>query len=268
MRSSNGGSDSTNNTVGSGKESAPSSPYLQDGREGTGGVREGEPSPPSHAPSYSTSTSDSGEGVAQPVRSGGDRRNLEWMEGLPEWTAGRTRGEMRAGALLARLESAREEMYAFNVDNAPSPREFECGCRLPIGLQVGQAEGIPPNWADIQKSEFYEEWLNAMILELDGRVEIGTISADVVPKGVNAITEKWVFAWKTSSDGYVTKAKARWVARDFGSLAWTISTCLRPPQPCHLLKWHSRLRCRMTGRCTILMFSKILFRQNSTSTHT
>ena len=207
------GSDSANNTVGSGNESAPTSTSSQDGVEGTGGGREGESAPPSHAPSYSTSTPDSGEGVAQPVLSGRDRRNLEWMEGLPELASRRTRGETRAGALLAKLESVREEMYAFN---ASSPGEFEFGFRSPIGLHVGQAESIPQNWVDIQKSEFYEEWLNAMKLELDGHIDIGTFSADVVPKGVNVITAKWVFAWKTYSDGYITKAKARLVARGFG----------------------------------------------------
>ena len=76
------------------------------------------------------------------------------MEGLPELTAGRTRGETRAGALLAKLESVREEMYAFN---ASSPGEFEFGFRSPIGLHVSQAESIPQNWADMQKSEFFEE---------------------------------------------------------------------------------------------------------------
>ena len=64
------GSDSANNTVGSGNESAPTSPSSQEGREGPGGGRERESAPPSHAPSYSTSTSDSVKGVAQPVLSG------------------------------------------------------------------------------------------------------------------------------------------------------------------------------------------------------
>ena len=49
-----------------------------------------------------------------------------------------------------------------------------------------------------------------MRLELEGYLEIGTFSADVLPKGVNVFTAKWVFAWKTDSDGYVTKAKAGW----------------------------------------------------------
>ena len=212
LRSSNGGgdrsgSDSANNTVGSGNESTPTSPSSQDGGEGTGGSREGDSAPPSHSASYSTSTSDSGEGVAQLIMSGRERRNLEWMEGLTELTAGKTRRETRAGVLLAKLESVREKMYAFNADNASSPREFESDFRSPIGLYVGQTESIPQNWAFIQKSQFYEEWLNAMRLELDGHIEIGTFSADLVSQWVNVITAKWVFAWKTDSDGYITKAK-------------------------------------------------------------
>ena len=115
------GSDSANNTVGSGNESALTLPSSQDGGESTGGGREGESAPPSHALSYSTSASDSGEGFSQPVLSGRDRCNLEWMEGLLELTPGRTREETRADALLAKLESVREEMYAFNMANASSP---------------------------------------------------------------------------------------------------------------------------------------------------
>ena len=148
LRSRTGGGDrsgsvSANNTVGSGNESAPKPPSWQDGGEGTGDGREGESAPPSHTPSYSTSTSDSGEGVAQPALSGRDRRNLEWMEGLPGLTAGRTHGETRAGALLTKLQSVREEMYAFNVDSASSSGKFELGFRSPIGLRVGQAESTP-----------------------------------------------------------------------------------------------------------------------------
>ena len=54
-----------------------------------------------------------------------------------------------------------------------------------------------------------------MRLELEGHNEVGTFFADVVPKGVTVITAKWVFAWKTDSDGYITKAKARLVGLGF-----------------------------------------------------
>ena len=55
-----------------------------------------------------------------------------------------------------------------------------------------------------------------MRLELDGHIETGTFSADVVLKWVKFITAKWVFAWETDSAGYITKAKAKLVARGFG----------------------------------------------------
>ena len=149
------GGDFANSTVGSGNESVPTPTSSQDGGEGAGGGRKGESAPPSHAPSYSTSTPDSGEGVAQQVISGRDRRNLEWMEGLLELTAGRTLGETRACALLAKLESVREEMYACNVANASSPGEFEFGFRSPIGFHVGQAEIIPQPLSDISRRTWY-----------------------------------------------------------------------------------------------------------------
>ena len=60
------------------------------------------------------------------------------------------------------------------------------------------------------------ECYQGMRLELDNHIEIGTFSADAVPKGVNVITAEWVFAWKIDSDGYITKAKARLVACGFG----------------------------------------------------
>ena len=43
----------------------------------------------------------------------------------------------------------------------------------------------PRAFPKIGPIEFYEEWLNAMRLDLDGHIEIGTFSADAVPKGVN-----------------------------------------------------------------------------------
>ena len=107
------------------------------------------------------------------------------MERLPKLTAARTRAEMRAGALVAKLESVREDMYAFNVANASSAGEVEFGFLSPIGLHVDQAESNPQNWADTQKSEFYEEWLNAMRLQLDGHIEIDTFSVRI-----NVITAK------------------------------------------------------------------------------
>ena len=257
------GSDSANNTTGSGNESAPTSTSSQESGKGIGGDREGESAPPSLAPSYSTSNPDSGEGVAQPVLSGRDRRNLEWMERLPELTAGRTRGETRAGALLAKLKSFREEMYAFDVANASSPGEFGFGFRSPIGCKWVR----PRAFTKIGPIEFYEGWLNAMRLEEDGHIEIGTFSADVVPKEVNVITAKWVFAWKTVSDDFITRAKARLVARGFGQqLSVDYFNTLAPTPTVSSIKVALATAVQNDRPLYPFDVSKLLFRNNSTLT--
>ena len=48
-----------------------------------------------------------------------------------------------------------------------------------------------------------------MRAELKGHELNNTLLADVVPKGVNVTTAKWVFPSKTDSGGMITKAVAR-----------------------------------------------------------
>ena len=160
-------------------------------------------------------------------------------------------------------------MYILNVDNAPFSGEFEFGFHSPSGLHVGLAESIPQNWAEIQKSEFYEEWLNATRLGLDGHSKVGTFSVDVVPKRVDVITAKWVFAWKIDSDGYITKAKARLVARDLRQQFGVDYFNTFAPTPT-LSAMNVALAIAVQNdwplQYTILMLSKLLIRQNSTPT--
>ena len=105
-----------------------------------------------------------------------------------------------------------------------------------------------------------------MRFERDGHIEIGTFSADVVPKGVNIITAKWVFAWKTGSDDDTTNTNARLVARGFGQqLGVGYFNVFAPTPTVSSIKVALAIaRCKMTGRYTILTSSKLLFRQNST----
>ncbi|CAM9535640.1 unnamed protein product [Sphacelaria rigidula] len=67
----------------------------------------------------------------------------------------------------------------------------------------------------IAKSELREAWLGAMQAELGGHEKSGTFSTGPVPEGVNVISAKWVFSWKTDADGTITKAKAGLAARGF-----------------------------------------------------
>ena len=107
-----------------------------------------------------------------------------------------------------------------------------------------------------------------MKLELDGHIEIGTFSADVPPKGVNVITVKWAFSWKTDSDGYITKAKARLVARGFGQQLGVDYFNTFSPTPTVLsIKVALAIAVQKDWPLyTILMLSKVLFRQNSIPT--
>ena len=148
LRSRTGGggrscSDSANNTVGSGNESAPTSPSSQDGREGTGAGREGESAPPSHAPTYSTSTSNSGGGSC------------------PAYTLREGQTQPGVGGRIARVD-CREDAWKTERRGAAGqtgigaggdvrvqrgqriiPGEFVFGFRSPIGLHVGQVQHSP-----------------------------------------------------------------------------------------------------------------------------
>ena len=109
-----------------------------------------------------------------------------------------------------------------------------------------------------------------MRLELEGHNEIGMFLADVVPKGVNVITAKRVFASKTDSDGYIKKTKARLVARGFGQQLGVdyFNTFASTPTVSSIKVALASTRCRTTGRYTILMLASVFFRQTSTPTFT
>ena len=70
---------------------------------------------------------------------------------------------------------------------------------------------------------------------------------------------------EADSDGYITKAKARFAARGFGQqLGVDYFNTFAPTPAVSSIKVALAKRGRMTGRYTILMLSKLLFRQNST----
>ena len=70
-----------------------------------------------------------------------------------------------------------------------------------------------------------------MRLELERHNKISTFSADVIPEGVDVITAKYVFAWKTDSDRYTTKAKGRFVERGLEQQSGVDYTNMFAPTP-------------------------------------
>ena len=52
--------------------------------------------------------------------------------------------------------------------------------------------------------------------EFEGLLAAGTFSlVGSVPEGSNIVNAKWVYKWKTDSNGEISKAKARLVAKGF-----------------------------------------------------
>ena len=152
LRSNNGGggsgsSGSANNTVGSGNESAPASLIFAKRRGGGVPAAVGKVSQRLRPPRHPTLHPRQIAGRSCPAKL--------FREGQMQPGVGRriarvdcresARGHESKRVTNQAETSAREEMYAFNVDNVSSPGESEFGFSSPIGLHVGQAESIPPN---------------------------------------------------------------------------------------------------------------------------
>ena len=99
---------------------------------------------------------------------------------------------------------------------------------------VHQAEPEPSSYAEACNAEFAFVWKKAMRSEFRGLLEAGTFSFETDVDPSNVIDGKWVFKWKIDSDGYVTRAKARLVARGFRQI---ILRLLRPPRLVRRFVW-------------------------------
>ena len=69
--------------------------------------------------------------------------------------------------------------------------------------------------AELSDSKYAEYWTKGMKSELECHAAIGTFSDENILQRVNIISAKWDFVSKTNSNGVVTEAKARLVARGF-----------------------------------------------------
>jgi transcription termination factor NusB len=74
---------------------------------------------------------------------------------------------------------------------------------------------IPNTVKEALESEFSEQWKEAIQSEYDSLKEHGTFKVTMKEKGTQEITTKFVFDIKTDADGFITRFKARLVARGF-----------------------------------------------------
>ena len=78
------------------------------------------------------------------------------------------------------------------------------------------AQPEPTTFAEARASVHAELWEGAMNSEFEGLLAAGTFSlVGSVPEGSNIVNAKWVYKWKTDSNGEILKAKARLVAKGF-----------------------------------------------------
>ena len=74
---------------------------------------------------------------------------------------------------------------------------------------------IPSTYHDAFKSQFADEWQDAMEMEMASMKENNTWDLVEAPKNENVVGSRWVYALKTGSDGTITRFKARLVAQGY-----------------------------------------------------
>lgn len=90
----------------------------------------------------------------------------------------------------------------------------------PIRLGIDEVNVVneikePKNYREAINSDERQHWLTAMQIEMESHERNNTWELVDLPTGRTAIDGKWVFKIKTSTDGEITRYKARFVARGF-----------------------------------------------------
>ena len=76
--------------------------------------------------------------------------------------------------------------------------------------------GEPESYQEAVESEQKEKWLVAMQEEMDALKKNHTYDLVLLPNGMNALKNKWVFRLKTQEYCSQPKYKARLVVKGFG----------------------------------------------------
>ena len=77
-------------------------------------------------------------------------------------------------------------------------------------------EGEPENFQEVQTHADKVSWMKAMQEEMHSLLKNDTYELVELPKGRNALRNKWVFKLKKDSDGKLLKYKARLVVKGLG----------------------------------------------------
>ena len=116
----------------------------------------------------------------------------------------------RDKGLVGRMEEESGKLAAYVAHD-----QFVISEESPIGKKLDVVGKEPETFSQANKSPYKEVWRQAMIQEIEGLVANNTFTTSELPPGRKALTARWVFRWKRSEHGEVTRAKCRLVARGF-----------------------------------------------------
>ena len=84
---------------------------------------------------------------------------------------------------------------------------------------ISEVEEPPLRVGNVKYKNITGVWEDALRAEFKGLVGLNAFEfVDVVPDGVNVVSDRWVFARKVDKDGNIVKPKARLVARGFSQV--------------------------------------------------
>ena len=84
---------------------------------------------------------------------------------------------------------------------------------------ISEVEEPPLRVGVVKYKNLRGVWAVAIRAEFKALVGLNAFEfVDVVPDGVNVVSDRWVFAWKVDKDGNIVKPKARLVARGFSQV--------------------------------------------------
>jgi hypothetical protein len=85
-------------------------------------------------------------------------------------------------------------------------------------ILVADLPPVPQSYQEVLRRPDAEWWMAAMEHEMNSQIEKGTwrlMKESDLPKGRKAIKSKWVFTYKTTADGFLSRYKARLVATGY-----------------------------------------------------
>ena len=113
--------------------------------------------------------------------------------------------QTKSGSVLKSTSWTTEDAMAMMAEG-PVKNKGELKVCMPSGFSA-DVDRPPQSAADVDLSEYKAAWYEAMKNELDGHKTTDTYQAVTPSPGRKLVRAKWVFTYKTDSDGLTAKIK-------------------------------------------------------------